>query len=44
MAAERDYLSMLEKVNSWKITDGKLELLTDDKIVARFTEKAAVKK
>lgn len=44
MAAERDFHSMLESVTGWRITDGKLELLAGDKIVARFTEKAEAKK
>ena len=44
MDAERDYLTMLKDVTGWRITDGKLELVVGDKIVARLSEKAAANK
>ncbi len=44
MDAERDYLAMLEGVNGWRIADGKLELIQGEKVVARFTERAAAVK
>ncbi len=42
--AEQDFHAMLKDVNGWRLTDGKLELLAIDKVVARFTEKAEAKK
>lgn len=44
MRAEEEYHAMLNGVTGWRITEGKLELLSVDKIVARFTEKAEAKK
>ena len=44
MDAERDYLTMLKDVTGWRITDGKLELVVGDKIVARLSEKPAANK
>ncbi len=42
--AETDYHDMLKGVSGWRITDGKLELLAAEKVVARFAEKVEPKK
>ncbi len=41
---ETEYHHMLSSVSGWRITDGKLELLAAEKVVARFTEKVETKK
>lgn len=40
MTAEKNYLAMLRDVTGWRMTDGNLELLKEDKVVAKFQEKA----
>lgn len=44
MKSEQDYHAMLKDVTGWRIADGKLELLSGEKVVARFSEKAKAAK
>jgi len=37
MDAETVFFKMLDSVNAWKIADGRLQLLHDDKVIARFS-------